>query len=91
MKKHDFFKPIKWSDVEHCRIKMPSVEQKDPKSGMFDEIEPDSADEDFDHEYEELCANNGYNDKSSNESGQFDHLNDEVVATQNKGKINHTH
>lgn len=34
---------------------MPTVQQRDAKSGQFEEIEPDSADEDFDHEYEELC------------------------------------
>ena len=34
---------------------MPKVNQRDPKSGQFDVIDPDSADEDFEHEYEELC------------------------------------
>ena len=47
IKQHDFFKPIRWADIEHCRVKMPAVEQRDPRSGMLDEIEPDSADEDF--------------------------------------------
>ena len=34
---------------------MPEVDRRGPRSGLFDEIEPDSADEDFEHEYEELC------------------------------------
>lgn len=55
IKQHEFFSPIKFADVEKARIKMPKVELKNPRSGMFDEIEPDSADEDFEHEYEELC------------------------------------
>ena len=55
IKSHEFFKPISFQDVEKTRIKMPSVEMKNPSSGTFDEIEPDSADEDFEHEYEELC------------------------------------
>ena len=55
IKQHDFFKPIKFADVEKARIKMPAVELRNPRSGQFDEIEPDSADEDFEHEYEELC------------------------------------
>ena len=59
IKSHDFFKPISFSDIEKTRIKMPSVEMKNPTSGMFDEIEPDSCDEDFEHEYEELCQKEG--------------------------------
>ena len=72
LKQHEFFKPLKWSDVENCRIRMPKVDLKDPKSGQFDMIEPDSCDEDFEHEYEALC------EKSSNNSGQFAHLADDL-------------
>ena len=64
---------------------MPVVEQRDPQSGSFEEIEPDSADEDFDHEYEEMCAINGYNNKS--QSDLFAHLDDKVE----KDKTNKTH
>ena len=37
---------------------MPSVHQRDPKCGMFEDVEPDSCDEDFEHEYEELVGRN---------------------------------
>ena len=49
---------------------MPEVRQRDPKSGTFDEVEPDSCDEDFEHEYEELCGR----DSDSNDSSKFAHL-----------------
>ena len=51
------------------RVKMPKIEMKDPRSGMFDEIEPDSADEDFEHEFEELCQKNNSDDTGSHSSG----------------------
>ena len=66
IKQHDFFKPISFSDVEKARIKMPAVSLKNPRSGLFDEVEPDSADEDFEHEYEELCGKQNSDDSSSN-------------------------
>ena len=58
---------------------------KDPRSGMFDEIEPDSADEDFEHEFEELCQKNNSDDTSSHSEGQFDHLKDSLKGLPNKG------
>lgn len=69
---------------------MPKVQQRDPKSGLFDEIEPDSADEDFEHEFEELCQNNvpgAKDDSDSEESGQFAHLKDDITSLDTK-KIN---
>jgi len=33
--------------VEKAQVKMPLVKQRDPKSGLFDDVEPDSCDEDF--------------------------------------------
>ena len=68
IKQHEFFQPINFNDVERTRIKMPAVEMKDPRSGMFDEIEPDSADEDFEHEFEELCHKDESVDRSSQSS-----------------------
>lgn len=63
---------------------MPEVERRGPCSGLFDEIEPDSADEDFEHEYEELCnkhdAMHGSNDENAFDD-QFAHL-------EEKGKAN---
>jgi len=55
MKQHEFFKDVMWQDIEKAKIRMPEVSQRDPKSQQFDEIEPDSCDEDFQHEYTELC------------------------------------
>ena len=56
---------------------------------MFDEVEPDSADEDFEHEYEDICQkNNPDNDLESNDSNQFAHL-AEVVRGQD-AKVNQT-
>ena len=62
---------------------MPKVDQRDPKSGMFDEIEPDSADEDFQHEYDELCGDRVINrqdvdDSSERTDDQFAHLKDDI-------------
>mmetsp|Transcript_25362 Transcript_25362/g.31754 ORF Transcript_25362/g.31754 Transcript_25362/m.31754 type:complete len:150 (+) Transcript_25362:585-1034(+) len=47
IKKHEFFRPIVWSDIEKVKIKMPKVSQREPKSGMFEDVEYDSCDEDF--------------------------------------------
>ena len=44
-----------------------------PKSGDFDNVEPDSCDEDFEHEFEELC---GRQDSDKNQSVLFGHLNE---------------
>ena len=54
IKLHEFFKPIRFSDIEKERIPIPRVNMREPKSGDFDVIDPDSDDEDFDHEYREL-------------------------------------
>jgi len=90
IKLHEFFKPIKFSDIEKERIKMPKVNLRDPKSGEFDNVEPDSADEDFEHEYEELCLNQ--NDRSSsNSSHNFDHLKETIQVGPIAGKGNQTH
>ena len=64
---------------------MPDVEKKDPRSGMFDEIEPDSADEDFEHEFEELCQRNDSDSQSSRSSGQFAHLKESLKGPVTKG------
>jgi len=74
IKQHEFFTAIKFRDIEKTRIKMPAVDMKDPRSGMFDEIEPDSCDEDFEHEFEELAQQCGSNNTSSESSNQFAHL-----------------
>ena len=84
IKQHDFFKDLKWADVEKSRIKMPEVESRGPRSGMFDEIEPDSADEDFEHEYEELCNKHDAM-HGSNDEDQFAHLEEKGSG---KGKGN---
>ena len=73
IKQHDFFKPIKFSDIEKLRIKMPVVDLKNPKTDNFDEIEFDSDDEDFAHEYEELIGRKSSNDDSSHNEN-FSHL-----------------
>ena len=85
IKQHEFFQPIKFQDVEKTRIKMASVEMKNPRSGMFDEIEPDSADEDFEHEFEELCHKGGSVDSSSRSSNQFAHLKESLQGPLPKG------
>ena len=84
IKQHDFFKPISFRDVEKCRIEMPMVRQRDPKSGDFDEVEPDSCDEDFQHEFEELNARD--NSDSGEDDGNFAHL-----PSRGGGKGNRTH
>lgn len=61
---------------------------KNPRSGLFDEIEPDSCDEDFEHEFEELNQRNG-SDDSSNESNQFAHLKEPLPSQQ--VRANQTH
>ena len=68
---------------------MPTVEMRNPNSGTFDEIEPDSADEDFEHEYEELCQKDGSANQSSGSSAQFAHLKESMNGP--LPKANQTH
>ena len=61
---------MKWADVEQAKLKMPLVLRRDPTSGDFDDIEPDSDDEDFQHEYREVG-------ESSNSVVEFDGIDSE--------------
>ena len=70
IKKHEFFGSINWTDIEKLKIRMPHVRQREPNGGNFEEVEPDSCDEDFEHEYEELIGR----DSNSGSSNQFAHL-----------------
>ena len=73
---------------------MPKVIQRDPKSGQFDVIDPDSADEDFEHEYDELCQNNNSDRGSDNSSQQqFAHLpeNSAIASVLSGGRANQTY
>jgi hypothetical protein len=54
LKKHKFFQKINWSNLEKGHVKMPNVKLKKPKVENFDEIQYDSDDPDFQHEYEAL-------------------------------------
>ena len=74
IKNHEFFAKIKWDQVEKVKLPMPKVHQRDPTSGMFEDVEPDSCDEDFEHEYEELVGRQS----DSNSSIQFAHLKEEA-------------
>ena len=72
IKQHEFFQNVKWSDIDKAKFKMPKVNQREPDSGQFDLVDPDSCDEDWQHEYVELQTND--NDNSSSDSNQFSHL-----------------
>ena len=73
---------------------MPKVNQRDPKYGDFDAIELDSADEDFEHEYDELAINpipvTNIDDSELESAGQFDHLKSSIEAKPGQ-PINYTH
>ena len=93
IKLHEFFKPIRFSDIEKERIPIPKVNMREPKSGDFDVIDPDSDDEDFDHEYRELYQqdnNNGDSDSDAS-SPNFDHLKESIQQIKPDGKGNQTH
>ena len=52
MKKHAFFDGLRWDQAEQGLLKMPVVKLKKPKAENFDEIQYDSDDQDFIHEFE---------------------------------------
>ena len=53
IKQHSFFEGLEWSAVENIELEMPEVHLKEPDSANFEDITYDSADEDWQHEFEE--------------------------------------
>ena len=55
IKQHPFFKGINWNHAENGKLSnRPKVAMRHPESADFDEISPDSEDEDFEHEYMDM-------------------------------------
>ena len=54
IKDHKFFKPIDWKRIETGKIKPNPVPLKEPTAENFEDIDYDSDDEDFSHEFTDL-------------------------------------
>ena len=53
IKNHMFFKGLDWSAVERVELQMPEPMVREPNAANFEDITYDSADEDWQHEFED--------------------------------------
>jgi hypothetical protein len=53
IKKHAFFEGLEWSAVDNLELQMPEPDIREPCAANFEDITYDSADEDWQHEFEE--------------------------------------